>query len=580
MNFLDAYDIAGTPTPPPGQQSETSLNDEVTQVVGQLSRFWGGFRKQSQSVIEAARKDLGEVVSQAQKELSKYTADSSSVPPAAGSTNDAPSETDRDNDTTPSVSVSASASSISPADTEDISTTPNPDSGSQALPQSQTLLGRLQASLPPQLVSSVQEKLPDSIKHARGISLSAPDFATLRSTLTTELQRVQGTSEDFLHRMQGSGEELFQRMQGSSEELFREAGEFLKDAVRVVPPEEGGFGGSNAGVMWDGTDVWMIPTFGVESTAGPPSAKGKERETEGRRSQSSGPDSRRPSMDGIRAATTRAEALLTQLRYDPQVLRADPAAEGEAFDKWAATEVDGEGVGGIEGDVWKKRVDWEMNERPEMRVLYETLVPTELDAIAFWTRYFFRVNQVEREEERRRALLRGAVENEEDFSWEDDDDEATSPTALTKSAAPAATTLPSTRPSTETSVASLVIPASVSANPAVPSRVSTPGFISSRESEDSYDVVSAQASSISGADVRESEVAKEKDESEDESEGESEEEENEDDEAEDDNEEEEEDGDGDDDDEEEEEEDGQQEEAAVRDLKRTSEQDEEESDWE
>ena len=47
MNFIDAYDITGpTATPPPREGPEPTLNEEVTQVVGQLSRFWGGFRKQ------------------------------------------------------------------------------------------------------------------------------------------------------------------------------------------------------------------------------------------------------------------------------------------------------------------------------------------------------------------------------------------------------------------------------------------------------------------------------------------------------------------------------------------------------
>ena len=53
MNFLDAYDIASPPTPTPNtsQQPTQSLNEEVTQVVGQLSRFWGGFRKQVRSEL-------------------------------------------------------------------------------------------------------------------------------------------------------------------------------------------------------------------------------------------------------------------------------------------------------------------------------------------------------------------------------------------------------------------------------------------------------------------------------------------------------------------------------------------------
>lgn len=46
MSFLDPYDIAGTGTGTPPQQPEQSLNEEVTQVIGQLGRFWGGFRKQ------------------------------------------------------------------------------------------------------------------------------------------------------------------------------------------------------------------------------------------------------------------------------------------------------------------------------------------------------------------------------------------------------------------------------------------------------------------------------------------------------------------------------------------------------
>jgi hypothetical protein len=52
MNFLDTYDIsassAGSSTPPPDQSQQT-LNEEVNQVMGQLGRFWGGFRKQASS---------------------------------------------------------------------------------------------------------------------------------------------------------------------------------------------------------------------------------------------------------------------------------------------------------------------------------------------------------------------------------------------------------------------------------------------------------------------------------------------------------------------------------------------------
>ena len=56
MNFLDPYDVtttaARTDTPPPGAQPDKSLNEEVSQVLGQLGSFWGGFRKQVSATYE------------------------------------------------------------------------------------------------------------------------------------------------------------------------------------------------------------------------------------------------------------------------------------------------------------------------------------------------------------------------------------------------------------------------------------------------------------------------------------------------------------------------------------------------
>lgn len=47
MNFFDTYDIARAPTPQPTDENQPSLNEEFNQVVGQLGRFWGGFKRQA-----------------------------------------------------------------------------------------------------------------------------------------------------------------------------------------------------------------------------------------------------------------------------------------------------------------------------------------------------------------------------------------------------------------------------------------------------------------------------------------------------------------------------------------------------
>lgn len=39
--------------------------------------------------------------------------------------------------------------------------------------------------------------------------------------------------------------------------------------------------------------------------------------------------------------------------------------------------------------------------------LVTPLVPSEMDASTFWTRYFFRVHQIEKDEEKRKQLLAG-----------------------------------------------------------------------------------------------------------------------------------------------------------------------------
>lgn len=110
--------------------------------------------------------------------------------------------------------------------------------------------------------------------------------------------------------------------------------------MKVVPPESQG---EYIGVMWDGSDVWMLPAV---STSAPPervpgaSTNGKERSV----------------VEGARAVATRAEELLRRLRHDDTVINADPEGEEtvkELYDEWVSTRV--EPAGGIGGEEWLEK---------------------------------------------------------------------------------------------------------------------------------------------------------------------------------------------------------------------------------
>ncbi|KAF7790359.1 hypothetical protein EIP86_001314 [Pleurotus ostreatoroseus] len=470
MNFFDAYDVSGPGTPREGP--DPTLNEEVTQVVGQISRLWGGFRKQSQTVLETARKDLGQVVTQAQKELTKLTTEDSSNQTTNATTSTADPTTEASTSTAPPAEKSIDGTSEASSSTGNESpetpiATSRPEHARTASVSvaAQNLFSRIQSSLPANLASTVQAQLPESLRQGAG----SIDLAQLRTTLTTEFQRVQGVTraqaEEYVHRSEG---------------LLHEASEFLKDAVKVVPPESSS---TNAGVLWDGSDVWMLPDMPSASDA---KGKGKERQSGDGRS----------SGEVLRAGATRAEALLTQLRHDPEVIKADPATDPrtkELWEEWVKKEVDSE-AHGILSEKWTIELQQALQESQDGGALQKTmeiLVPSVMTSETFWTRYFFRVHQVEAEEERRKALIQGTAESEEDISWESDDDETADST--TGTAAPAAQSKPTTAGS-----ATLTPDAShdtINAAKPKTSVASTPASGSPRQSsEGSYDVVSSQVS--------------------------------------------------------------------------------------
>ncbi|KAI5889563.1 uncharacterized protein SCHCODRAFT_02634922 [Schizophyllum commune H4-8] len=469
MNFVDPFDIAtaSSSTPPPRPDNEQSLNEEVNQVIGQLGRFWGGFRQQSQAALQVAKKDLGDVVQQAQKELTKLTTEVTS--PAAPETPAGdPSEGEA------SAHDSADRTPVGSPTTEQASaagpSTSTP--AATATAQVSNIFNRLQAALPPAVVSAVQHNL-ETVQHTvqHNIeNLQHTDLNALRQSLSAEFARVQGVTraqaEEYMHR---------------SEELLREAGDVLKDAVKVLPPEDDGVG-MQAGVVWDGSDIWMLP----EPTTGAGKGKG------------------RASAETQRSVSTRAEALLRRLRSDPEIILHDPEADEKVkgiYDEWLKNAEFS--LGGEKKTTWDEKVESALADGADgaaLKTTHDATVPDKLSEEVFWKRYFFRVHQIETEEAKRKTLLQAQVnDNEEDFSWGEEDEEEEDIT------------------STHTIEKPLVSEPAVQklAEPKPEPASAIPAHLSSRESsgEESYDVVSSNVSAVGEEPKKE----KEKDESEEDS---------------------------------------------------------------
>lgn len=359
MNFLDTYGITGTgtSTPPSNErQPEQSLNEEVSQVIGQLGRFWGGFRKQvcttsslfhllcpenssrmqqSEAALVTARRDLGQVVTQAQREIEKLTTaeEEASVPEAEKQARGEDGE--EESDDAEGETDTHTADATRPASTELGGETSASGSSSSTTTTAHSFFSRLQSSIPPNIVSAVQAQLPDSLRNAQHI-----DLAQLGSTLSSEFQRVQGVTR-------AQAEEYVHKSEALLREAMKEAGDVLREAVKVIPPEEGSTG---APVIWDGADIWMLPGLAAAADGSTTGSKGKGKEVD------SGSSSRRPSEDARRAVATRAESLLKQLGSNPEIIKLDPAADTskDSYMAWAAaSEASGEGFG---TKVWGDRI--------------------------------------------------------------------------------------------------------------------------------------------------------------------------------------------------------------------------------
>ncbi|KIM27654.1 hypothetical protein M408DRAFT_24314, partial [Serendipita vermifera MAFF 305830] len=158
---------------------QPSLNDEVQQAIGVLGSWWGGFRKQSTVVLSSARKDFGQVVQQAQKEIGKLSAarTSSEVTDATSAT----SPTAAERKSTEGAEASAARGTSPPS---------SPRSGHQRGPSSPTAM--LFSFLPQGLAQNLSAA-PGQIQTTLQRTLSNPEVQNLRSTITTNLSNLQST---------------------------------------------------------------------------------------------------------------------------------------------------------------------------------------------------------------------------------------------------------------------------------------------------------------------------------------------------------------------------------------------------
>lgn len=215
-------------------------------------------------------------------------------------------------------------------------------SSSTSLPtakQTQAFFKNLQSTLATEAnqinanLGSLQKTLSESIANNPSLAqINRANISTLSSTIQQNLEKA-GTKINL------------RQAEKLAEDLLGEAGSFLKDAVKVVPPEEGS--GSYT-YSWDGTDV------GVYGSA-----------EEGSNNKSTVLFDR-ASMAGndLSRSQLRLNALLRRLRTDVELLSQDPSAASETKarqDAFAAFKRDKiEGAGGYEGQDVQKLVWAEM----------------------------------------------------------------------------------------------------------------------------------------------------------------------------------------------------------------------------
>jgi len=202
--------------------------------------------------------------------------------------------------------------------------------------------------MPPNLLESARNQLPESIKHAS----QNIDLPQLGTSFLSEIQRVQGVTR-------AQAEQYAHKSEALIREAVKEAGEALRDAVKILPPDQQGEGSSSSSVvLWDGGNIWSLPLEPVVSDTS--------------RMESPEQAAVRGS-DAQNAVATRVESLLLRLKQDPEIIRRDPAVESfdASYAAWVTSEYEAkEGDG--EGDRWSGRISALLDEVGSGDVLKST----------------------------------------------------------------------------------------------------------------------------------------------------------------------------------------------------------------
>ncbi|KAL6247355.1 hypothetical protein RBB50_005701 [Rhinocladiella similis] len=209
-------------------------------------------------------------------------------------------------------------------------------------------------------------------------------------------QETETFLERFKHEAAKRLKEV-QRAEDAADEALLRFGtnirNFLRDAVSVTAPEDGGDGRRQPGeVLFESKD-----------------------------------------QSGRRVIhTSRFDAQLHVIHTTLDSFTQDPSTSGGQWEEFK----DGFGIGSADTT---SRIAADLDKYPDLRRSMEKVVPEQVEYKDFWARYYFLRHVVEVQEEKRRELLKASANDTEEVGWdEDSDDEQAEKQSKTQTARPKA----------------------------------------------------------------------------------------------------------------------------------------------